>query len=61
MALFKRKKLLLKRIESLENYLGLHYTVDSDDYAQHILSDGWGEFKNLKDDVKALKDKNGKK
>ena len=61
MALFKRKKRLLKRVESLEDFLGLHYTVDSDDYAQHILGDGWGEFKNLKDDVKELKEKKGKK
>lgn len=63
MKLFKRKKTLEKRIESLENYFGLFYHVDTDGYNEHKQDgdDKWTKLGKLEERIKALEDKKGKK
>lgn len=57
MSIFKRKK-LLKRVESLESYLGLHYVVDSDGYNQHVPEDNqWSTLNRIKADIEELREK----
>lgn len=52
---FKRKKALLKRIESIEEHLGIFYVLDSDDWGRHKEEeDGWGVVPKLKKEVKTL-------
>ena len=53
---FKSK--LLKRVESLENYFGLYFTVDSDGYIEHRLDkqDTWSELPKLEDRIKKLEE-----
>ena len=64
MSIFKRTtkyKKLLQRVESLESDLGLFYTVDSDNYAEHKQEKGgYGSLARLDDRVKEL-EKKGKK
>lgn len=62
--LFHSKYRLLKRIESLEEALGVHYTVDGDGYAEHLIRGSESSYhvlSNLVKDVKELTDKKGKK
>ncbi|UOF77981.1 hypothetical protein [Caudoviricetes sp.] len=63
MRIFKRKKTLEKRIESLENYLGLFYHVDTDGYNEHKQDgdDKWTKLGKLEERIKALEEKKGKK
>lgn len=58
MSLFKRKNTLLKRIEALEEELGLFYTVDSDKYASyHVEHCGYGKLNSIIKDIADLKGK----
>lgn len=64
MSIFKRKKKLEKRIESLENFFGLFYHVDTDGYNEHKQDgeDRWTKLGKLEDRIKALEEaKKGKK
>lgn len=63
MKLFKRKNQNAKRIESLENYLGVFYHVDSDGYAEHKQDgeDKWTKLGKLEQRIKDLEEKKGKK
>lgn len=63
MKLFKRKKTLEKRIESLENYFGLFYHVDTDGYNEHKQDgdDKWTKLGKLEERIKTLEEKKGKK
>lgn len=60
---FKRNKKLIKRIENLEEYLGIFYHVDTDGWVNHKLEqDGYGVIQKLKRDIKDLKkEQKGKK
>ncbi len=56
------KSKLLKRIESLEDSLGLFYTVDSEGYGDHKLEEqGYSLLNKVKDRLKAIEDKVFKK
>lgn len=64
MKLFKRPNSLKKRIESLENYFGVFFHVDSDGYAEHKVDgdDKWTKLGKLEERIKALEEeKKGKK
>lgn len=65
MKLFKRPNSLKKRIESLENYLGVFYHVDSDGYNEHKQDgdDKWTLLGKLDQCIKDLEEdkKKGKK
>lgn len=50
---------VLARIKSLEEHLGVVYAPDGD-YAEHV-NRKYGEIPQLLEDVKALKEKKGKK
>lgn len=64
MKIFQRKRKLLKRLEKLEEWLGLFYTVDHEGYAEYKRDeeDRWNTISRLEDRVKALEEtKKGKK
>lgn len=51
------KSKLLKRVESLEDALGLFYTVDSDGYPDHKLEEqGYSLLNKVKDRLKAIEE-----
>ena len=64
MKLFKRKNSLRKRLETLEEYLGVFYNVDSDGYAEYKRDseDKWNVISRIEERVKVIEDqKKGKK
>lgn len=62
MKLFKRPNSLKKRVESLENYFGIFFHVDSDGYAEHKQDgdDKWTKLGKLEQRIKDLEDANKK-
>jgi len=63
MKLFKRRNSLKKRLETLEEHLGVFYHVDSDGYAEYKRDgdDKWNVISRLEERVKELEEKKGKK
>lgn len=63
MKIFKRRNALLKRIEKLEEWLGLFYTVDHEGYAEYKRDeeDRWNTISRLEERVKTLEEQKGKK
>lgn len=64
MKLFKRKNSLRKRLETLEEYLGVFYNVDNDGYAEYKrdAEDKWNVISRIEERVKTIEDqKKGKK
>lgn len=64
MKLFKRKNSLRKRLETLEEYLGVFYNVDNDGYAEYKRDseDKWNVISRIEERVKTIEDqKKGKK
>lgn len=61
MKLFKRKNNLQARLEKLEEYLGVFYTVDANDYAEYKrdLEDQWNVISRIEKRVGELE--SGKK
>lgn len=64
MKLFKRRNSLKKRLETLEEHLGVFYHVDADGYAEYKRDgdDKWNVISRLEERVKKLEEeKKGKK
>ncbi len=47
------KKKILKRLQSLEEFLGVRYVNEEDRYSEHVVGE-WGRTKNLDKKVNAL-------
>ena len=62
MKLFKRNNKLKKRIQELELYFGLFYTVDQEGYAEYKRDqdNNWNVLSRIEYDIKSIKEKDNK-